>query len=103
GTPVGVSHFCIGLLDFNSDTALSILKQRSTDAQKAANGGIEFRDPDRIKVELRCKAMSLPRKCSACTTSLGASTPNHLSGGARRLTRATQQPKIGWALCITWV
>jgi catechol 2,3-dioxygenase-like lactoylglutathione lyase family enzyme len=51
GTPVGVSHFCIGLLDFSGDTALSTLKQRSTDAQKAANGGIEFRDPDGIKVE----------------------------------------------------
>lgn len=52
GTPVGISHFCIGLRDFNGDTALSTLKQHSMDAQRADNGGIEFRDPDRIKVEL---------------------------------------------------
>jgi catechol 2,3-dioxygenase-like lactoylglutathione lyase family enzyme len=52
GTPVGIDHFCIGLGDFNADTALSTLKQHSMDAQKAANGGIEFRDLDRIKVEL---------------------------------------------------
>jgi catechol 2,3-dioxygenase-like lactoylglutathione lyase family enzyme len=52
GTPVGIDHFCIGLQDFNGDTALSTLKQQSMDAQKAANGGIEFRDLDGIKVEL---------------------------------------------------
>src|SRR6516164_3329406 len=52
GAPVGIDHFCIGLRDFNGDTALSTLKQQSIDAQKAANGGIEFRDLDRIKVEL---------------------------------------------------
>jgi catechol 2,3-dioxygenase-like lactoylglutathione lyase family enzyme len=52
GTPVGIDHFCVGLRDFNVDTALSTLKQQSIDAQKAANGGIEFRDLDRIKVEL---------------------------------------------------
>lgn len=52
GTPVGIDHFCIGLRDFNDDTALSTLKQQSMDAQKAVNGGIEFRDLDRIKVEL---------------------------------------------------
>jgi catechol 2,3-dioxygenase-like lactoylglutathione lyase family enzyme len=52
GTPVGIDHFCIGLRDFNGDTALSTLKQQSMDAQKAANGGIEFRDLDRITVEL---------------------------------------------------
>jgi catechol 2,3-dioxygenase-like lactoylglutathione lyase family enzyme len=52
GTPVGVGHFCIGLPDFNGDTVLSTLKQKSMDGQKAANGGIEFRDLDRIKVEL---------------------------------------------------
>jgi hypothetical protein len=47
-----LNHFCIGLRDFNGDTALSTLKQQSVDAQKAANGFIEFRDLDRIKVEL---------------------------------------------------
>jgi catechol 2,3-dioxygenase-like lactoylglutathione lyase family enzyme len=52
GTPAGIDHFCIGLRDFNADTALSTLKQQSIDAQKAANSGIEFRDLDRIKVEL---------------------------------------------------
>ena len=52
GTPVGIDHFCIGLRDFNGDTALSALKQQSIDAQKAVNGFIEFRDLDRIKVEL---------------------------------------------------
>ena len=52
GTPVGIDHFCIGLRDFNGDMALSTLKQQSIDGQKAANGGIEFRDLDRIKVEL---------------------------------------------------
>jgi catechol 2,3-dioxygenase-like lactoylglutathione lyase family enzyme len=53
GTPVGINHFCIGLRDFNDETALSTLKQQSIDAQKAANGvGIQFRDLDRINVEL---------------------------------------------------
>ena len=52
GMPVGIDHFCIGLRDFNGDTALSTLKQQSMEGQKAANGGIEFRDLDRIKVEL---------------------------------------------------
>ena len=52
GTPVGIDHFCIGLRDFNGDTALSTLKQQSIDAQKAVNGFIEFGDLDRIKVEL---------------------------------------------------
>jgi catechol 2,3-dioxygenase-like lactoylglutathione lyase family enzyme len=53
GAPVGIDHFCIGLRDFNDDTALSTLKQQSMDAQKAVNGvGIQFRDLDRIKVEL---------------------------------------------------
>src|SRR6516164_797944 len=51
-TPVGIDHFCIGLRDFNVDTALSALKQQSMDAQKAGNDGVEFRDLDRIKVEL---------------------------------------------------
>jgi catechol 2,3-dioxygenase-like lactoylglutathione lyase family enzyme len=50
GTPVGIDHFSIGLRDFNGDTALSTLKQHSMDAEKAAN--LQFRDPDRIKVEL---------------------------------------------------
>ena len=53
GTPVGIDHFSIGLRDFDYDTALSTLKQQSMDAQKAVNGvGIQFRDLDRIKVEL---------------------------------------------------
>jgi catechol 2,3-dioxygenase-like lactoylglutathione lyase family enzyme len=52
GTPVGINHFAIGLRDFNVDTVLSSLKQQSVDAQKAANGFIQFRDLDRIKVEL---------------------------------------------------
>jgi len=52
GTPVGIDHFCIGLRDFNGDTALSTLKQQSMDAQKAVNGGINLWDLDRIKVEL---------------------------------------------------
>jgi catechol 2,3-dioxygenase-like lactoylglutathione lyase family enzyme len=53
GTPVGIDHFSIGLRDFNGDTALSTLKQQSIDAQRVANGvGIQFRDLDRIKVEL---------------------------------------------------
>jgi catechol 2,3-dioxygenase-like lactoylglutathione lyase family enzyme len=53
GTSVGINHFCIGLRDFNDDTALSTLKQQSIDAQKATNGvGIQFRDLDRINVEL---------------------------------------------------
>jgi catechol 2,3-dioxygenase-like lactoylglutathione lyase family enzyme len=53
GTPLGIDHFCIGLRDFNDDFALSTLKQQSMDAQKAVNGvGIQFRDLDRIKVEL---------------------------------------------------
>jgi catechol 2,3-dioxygenase-like lactoylglutathione lyase family enzyme len=50
GTPVGVDHFSIGLRDFDGDTALSTLKQHSMDAENAAN--LQFRDPDRIKVEL---------------------------------------------------
>src|SRR6516225_6123173 len=53
GTPVGIDHFCIGLRDFNVDTALSSLKPQSMDAQKAVNDvGIQFRDLDRIKLEL---------------------------------------------------
>ena len=52
GAPVGIDHFCIGLRDFNGDTALSTLKQQSMDAQKAVNGGINLWDLDRIKVEL---------------------------------------------------
>jgi catechol 2,3-dioxygenase-like lactoylglutathione lyase family enzyme len=53
GTPVGIDHFCIGLRDFNGDAALSTLKQQSMDAQKAVNDvGIQFRDLDRIKLEL---------------------------------------------------
>src|SRR5215831_8034535 len=53
GTRVGIDHFCIGLRDFNGDTALSTLKQQSIDAQKAVNDvGIQFRDLDRIKLEL---------------------------------------------------
>jgi catechol 2,3-dioxygenase-like lactoylglutathione lyase family enzyme len=50
GTPVGIDHFSIGLRDFNGETALSTLKRHSMDAEKAAN--LQFRDPDRIKVEL---------------------------------------------------
>jgi catechol 2,3-dioxygenase-like lactoylglutathione lyase family enzyme len=50
GTPVGTDHFSVGLRDFNGDAARSTLKQHSMDAENAVN--LQFRDPDRIKVEL---------------------------------------------------
>jgi catechol 2,3-dioxygenase-like lactoylglutathione lyase family enzyme len=50
---IGIDHFCVAIQGFNSDTVVSTLKQHSLDARPGVDGsGINFRDPDRIHIEL---------------------------------------------------
>jgi catechol 2,3-dioxygenase-like lactoylglutathione lyase family enzyme len=48
----GIGHFCIAVQDLNLDAAVSALTQRSADAEKAGDRAVQFRDPDRIHIEL---------------------------------------------------